>query len=216
MRTTSQFLLTFLLNACWQIPLIACLASVGSHLLRTSSARYRHLLWVSALVLSLLLPLLTSSRMLTSLSFASNTPAYTNVGGELTPPFNLDVAPAAPATSWWSFQLSWNLTLALFAFYFLFLIFSSIKLALAWQATRKIRRNAFEIGPSRQIAEAVETCATAIPLAGRSITVLCSETVPVPITIGVAKPVVILPEELLQEENSELITSAIGHEFVHI
>jgi hypothetical protein len=50
MRISSQLLLTFLLNACWQVALIAALASLGSWLLRNSVARYRHWIWVSALV----------------------------------------------------------------------------------------------------------------------------------------------------------------------
>jgi hypothetical protein len=43
-----------------------------------------------------------------------------------------------------------------------------------------------------------------------------SETLPVPVTIGLAHPVVILPETLLHEGNTELLTSAIGHEFIHV
>ena len=50
MRKSSQLLLTFLLNACWQIALIAALASFGSWLLRNSVARYRHWIWVSSAV----------------------------------------------------------------------------------------------------------------------------------------------------------------------
>jgi len=62
MRTSSEFLLTFLLNACWQILLIASVASLGSWFLRHSSARYRHWLWVSALLLSFLIPVTASTR----------------------------------------------------------------------------------------------------------------------------------------------------------
>jgi len=52
----SQLLLTFLLNACWQIALIAALAALGSWLLRNSVARYQHWVWVSALCLAFLVP----------------------------------------------------------------------------------------------------------------------------------------------------------------
>ncbi len=64
MRISSQLLLTFLLNALWQIALIAALAALGSWLLRNSVARYRHWLWVSALCLAFLVPAITSSRTL--------------------------------------------------------------------------------------------------------------------------------------------------------
>ena len=47
MKTSSQLLLTFLLNAVWQIALIAALASFGVWLLRKSTMRYQHWLWVA-------------------------------------------------------------------------------------------------------------------------------------------------------------------------
>src|SRR5688500_11154482 len=62
MKTSSQLLLNFLLNAVWQIALITALASLGAWLLRSSSARYRHWLWVSALCLAFLIPVTTSIR----------------------------------------------------------------------------------------------------------------------------------------------------------
>jgi uncharacterized membrane protein YkoI len=43
-----------------------------------------------------------------------------------------------------------------------------------------------------------------------------SETLPVPVTMGLAQPIIILPDELLREGNPELLTSAIGHEFIHV
>jgi len=39
---------------------------------------------------------------------------------------------------------------------------------------------------------------------------------PVPVTMGLAQPVIILPDALLREGNTELLTSAIGHEFIHV
>src|SRR5687767_15986358 len=62
MRISSQLLLNFVLNAAWQIALIAALASLGGWLLRSSSARYRHWLWVGAFCLAFLIPAATSMR----------------------------------------------------------------------------------------------------------------------------------------------------------
>src|SRR5438477_5720007 len=64
MKTSSQLLLTFLLNAVWQIALVAALASFSSWLLRNSAARYLHWIWVSALLLSIGIPLTTASGVL--------------------------------------------------------------------------------------------------------------------------------------------------------
>src|ERR1044072_4073445 len=58
----SELLLTFVLNAVWQVALIAALASCGAWLLRHASTRYQHGLWVAALCLSLLVPAATAIR----------------------------------------------------------------------------------------------------------------------------------------------------------
>src|SRR5205085_604221 len=63
MRSVSQLLLTFLLNACWQIALVTVAAALCAWLLRATSARHKHLLWVAALTLALCLPVLTLARL---------------------------------------------------------------------------------------------------------------------------------------------------------
>ena len=57
METLSRRVLTFLLNALWQVTLLALVAALGARLLRKSPARYRHIVWVMALGASLPLPL---------------------------------------------------------------------------------------------------------------------------------------------------------------
>src|SRR6266852_1181556 len=69
MRLISQLLLTFLLNACWQIAFITAAVALCAWLLRGAAIRYQHLLWVSTLVLSLCLPLATGAFVLRELLF---------------------------------------------------------------------------------------------------------------------------------------------------
>ena len=64
MKIAAEYFLSFLLNASWQVALVAVVASFADLLLRRTMARYRHRVWVAALVLSLALPLLTSLRPL--------------------------------------------------------------------------------------------------------------------------------------------------------
>src|SRR5262245_27202107 len=92
MKISSQLLLNFLLNAVWQIALIAALASLGAWLLRSSSARYRHWLWVGALCLAFLVPAATSFRAVIEATvrapLTTNTPSP---GEEPQQPFPLEV-----------------------------------------------------------------------------------------------------------------------------
>src|SRR5262249_41012861 len=99
MRTISQLLLTFLLNACWQIALITTVAALCARLLRGASARYQNLLWVTALAFSFGLPVLTWAHILSGHYFSE--PPRTIVqpaSGDFVPPpqLNLDAQEPLP------------------------------------------------------------------------------------------------------------------------
>jgi beta-lactamase regulating signal transducer with metallopeptidase domain/uncharacterized membrane protein YkoI len=220
MRISSELLLTFLLNACWQIALIAALAAIGSRLLQHSRASYRHWLWVSALCLALLVPATTSFRALFDTGSAPTSIANVPLPTE---PFRRrfdeaaqrsPVAAASVSTS--TFQLNQSLAVALIVLYCGFLFYRSLKLVQAWQNTRTIRRFAVELEPNDRVAEIIGRCEREVGASLPAVRVLRSETLPVPVTVGLFHPLIILPEPLLREGNTDLLTSAIGHEFIHV
>src|SRR5215470_10349191 len=96
MRTSSQLLLTFLLNAFWQVALIAGLAALGSWLLRNSVARYRHWLWASALCLAFFVPAFTASLILLDNTNPSNAPV--SFANETIPPLVSETMPVETTT----------------------------------------------------------------------------------------------------------------------
>jgi beta-lactamase regulating signal transducer with metallopeptidase domain/uncharacterized membrane protein YkoI len=112
--------------------------------------------------------------------------------------------------------LNANLALILIGLYVAFVVFRIFKLVQAWQTTRNIRRSAHDLDADDNIAAIVNKCETDLGTGSRRIKVMRSETLPVPVTMGLAHPVIILPESLLCEGNTELLTSAIGHEFIHV
>src|SRR5262245_47860112 len=159
MKISSQLLLTFLLNSIWQIALIAGLAALGSWLLRKSFARYRHLVWVSALCLALAVPLVTSLRTLGAAQSPANTIPQVSIipalsfSAETTETFSprSSIEPAA-------FQLNQTVGWVLLSLYFGFLLFRLFKLVQAWHNTRKIRRLSVELEPDDRVAEVIRTC----------------------------------------------------------
>ena len=215
MRIASQLLLTFLLNSLWQIALIAALAAFGAWLLRNSSARYRHWLWVSALCLAFLVPAITSLRSLGDTVSVSTSTKYAILVSEELQPFP-NVAPRTRYPLPSTFQLNQRLGALLVATFCTFLFYRLFKLVHAWEATRMIRRGAIELEPDQRVAEVIRMCERQAGTRTGRVTVLRSETVAVPVTIGLFEPVIILPEQLLREGNMELLTSAIGHEFIHV
>lgn len=216
MRLSSQLLLTFLLNACWQVALIAAFASIGSWLLRNFVARYRHRVWATALCLAFLVPAITSSLTLFDNGAQTITPLTFNTESRL--PFangavlnSPELESSAPSST---FKINQTFGLALLGIYFAFLLYSIFKLVKAWQTTRSIRRRATEIEPDVCVTEVIRRCE--LEFGTRAVKVFRSETLPVPVTTGLFNPVIILPESLLREGNIDLLTSAIGHEFIHV
>ena len=217
MRTSSELLLTFLLNAVWQIALIGALASLGAWLLRQSATRYQHWLWVAALCLSLLVPAATAYRALPSAQLLSGhgTTQFniaTPVSIERTPSFERTPAIASNSALQLNNRLAWVL-LSLFA---AFVLFRSFRLAQAWFTTRKVRQAAVELEGDVAVEAIMRDCAQRLNLRPDRVAVCSSESVAVPVTIGVVRPVIILPESLLREGDNDLLTSAIGHEFIHV
>lgn len=235
MRTVSQFLLTFLLNASWQILLIAAMACLCDRILSGAAARYRHTVWVVALFLTLLLPVFSSATNFNApaqVSIAATPPTETepvvitrisSLGGEeiesaeaktLTAPV-ATTATTSPERNWFSpVRVQPRLAAVLVAIYALLMLYALLRLVRAWRQTRKIVRAAVEVELPAAAQSIIETCGRAI--ATRRVRVLCSSSIPVPITLGVLRPVIILPQSLLKEIDKNLLISAVGHELVHI
>jgi beta-lactamase regulating signal transducer with metallopeptidase domain/biotin carboxyl carrier protein len=231
METSSASLLAFLMNGAWQLALIASAAAFCDWLLRDAPARRRHRLWVAALALSLCLPVLTSSRLLKE-TFSQRRPRpqavenYTDavpapLSQEIDREISLDAAtspvaltPAPRGEAGAFIPVGRKVASTLIALYVLFLCYRSLKLFRAWLRTRAMKRNAYAVGFSEQLQTAIDRCqnATGVRHAG----ILCSGSVAAPVTVGAFKPLVLLPEYLLRESDANLLTSAIGHEFIHI
>lgn len=217
MRISSEVLLTFLLNAFWQVALIAGLATGGAWLLRNSVARYHHWLWVGALCLAFVVPGITSSRaLLDPLSASQNSIVQSERVATVNAEFGRDFSQPAATSSSSSFQLNENLGWTLLIIFGVFLFYRVIRLVQAAQTTRAIKRAAVVLGPDRRVEEIVDNCERELGTRTGNVKVMSSETLPVPVTIGLLRPVIILPEQLLHEGNTELLTSAIAHEFIHV
>jgi hypothetical protein len=75
----SEFIINFVLNSAWQIVAIFAVASLVSWLLRNGPARYRHTLWVVAMLASLVVPLLTATRFVPAFVADFQAPIQTNI-----------------------------------------------------------------------------------------------------------------------------------------
>jgi len=213
MRNIFQAVLTFLLNGVWQIAAIALFAVLGNYLLR-SVTRYRHIVWVAALALSLLLPLISSVAFQTF----ETAPVVTNHDQIRQP---LAIAPTLPESTRLvpesvssGFHVSGRLAIVLLAVYLLFICFRSAKLFSAALKTRAVKRGASELTPEGNLSKIIERCQREFGL--KNVRFLSSPSLPAAATLGIFRPLVILPEELLRAGDDNALAAAIGHELVHI
>ena len=218
METISRYLLTFLLNSLWQIPLVAAVAALVCRAMRRGPAVHRHAVWIAALVAAVLVPLASVRQeppapaaqfdaSLVMQGAASGSPALPARSLATVPA--RQPAPSAPEPRAISFATT--TATVLIGIYFLFLLARLTRLALASIRTLALRRRAHAAPVSEPLAGVWMRCGEAFGVTGAEL--LFSDTLGGPVTAGRA---IILPETLLAETSEELLTAAIGHEMAHI
>lgn len=215
MEPINQFLMAFLLNAAWQILLITIIAFFCDWLLvRQTTARVRHWLWVTALILSFCLPVFNSLNYLNNSLFSPQTaqiieaPDLVNTAA----PPALTVSNPGEINS--VIPIDQTLSIFLFILYLLFLAYRSVKLFRAWKQTQFVKNTTISTKPSDLVLEISEECRKALGM--NKVRILYSSAVTSPITVGAFEPLIILPEQLADESGRDILRSAIGHELVHI
>jgi beta-lactamase regulating signal transducer with metallopeptidase domain/cell division septation protein DedD len=215
METISRYLLTFLLNSIWQIALVAAVAMAACRLMRNGPASHRYAVWVAALFAAVLLPMAsvrTGERSTTPQVEVSFAPQASTSPSKVVP---ITPLRAAPQSSSRTVSLAETTATLTFAVYFLFLLFRFWKLAGAWMRTMQIRRGAREIPNVPPPVQSVLTrCLQVFSLKG--VTLLSSASIPSPVTAGVFRKIIILPDCLLTETSTDVLATAIGHEMAHI
>ncbi|HLM54886.1 MAG TPA: M56 family metallopeptidase [Pyrinomonadaceae bacterium] len=210
----SYLVLTFLTNALWQVTLIAVVALCGARLLRRTPARYRHALWAAALFLGLVLPVSSlqgiGPKQLSRVEYAPTTAGQTRAVSP-TPARRPEVRAAAAEPT---LSLGMPLTLGAVGLYVLFLLYRSARLWLAWSRTKAIRRAAYPAAIPAPLETVLKRYRAELGV-GRS-DLFFSRSVNSPLTVGVLRPAVILPERLLTEAPAEVLAAALGHELAHV
>src|SRR5216684_2643035 len=146
MRNIMQAVLTFLLNGVWQIAAVALFSVLGSYLLG-SVTRYRHLVWVTALALSLLLPLI-SSVAFRAFEAPPAVGGRDQINQALIPTAALpELTRPISESAGSGFHVGGRLAIVLLTVYLLLICYRSAKLFSAALKTRAVKRGASELTP---------------------------------------------------------------------
>lgn len=215
MESVSSYLLTFLLNSLWQIPVIACVAALASWLLQHGPANHQHAIWVTALIASATLPIVSTrmvnSQRKASIAFTAPAPPQSienshsrNAAATVSSPGRLSHSIAYKQTTGNTIALAY---LLLLSFWFAKLLRALIRTAL-------IRRSGMVPTQSPVVRKVWARCAESLGLSEAQL--LTSRRILTPAAAGFIRKVIILPENLLNSTNEEELTTAIGHEIAHL
>jgi beta-lactamase regulating signal transducer with metallopeptidase domain len=221
MLRISEFILSFVLNAAWQIVAITTVAALGSLLLKNSPARFRHTLWIFALVACFVVPLLTATGLI-----PESLPKFRSVE---TRPTISSVPSSAPTMSTGvvaevaldlvsprrrEINTSPNMALFLTFAIAIYITGRTVRLARFWRRKERLRRSATLCGLSSEVKIVAERCRRL--LAVGNVRVMRSREARVPYTIGVLSPLIVLPETLCTDADEDKLLSVIGHEMAHV
>src|SRR5262249_44249131 len=203
METVSRMLLTFLLNAVWQVPIAWAVAAIGCRLMPDAPARHRHAVWVAALMAAILAPaasVWTMQRPATVVPhYAIALPDVQSAAASSSVALAGHVpSSAAPARS---VSVEETTSWVLIGAYGLFVAFGVVRLAWACARTTQIRRTARGFAMPGRIRGVWSRCSEALGVGGTEL--LVSKQIPGPVTAGCA---VILPHSLMTEESVEILT----------
>jgi TonB family protein len=206
--TLESGILSYLVNALWQVPLLFAAAWVAARAIRPLGAAAEHRVWVGALLLQVLLPatsivpwdLLRNFSLWTSAPLAGTQPHISVITGPGTA-FGILQLPAwllagiaiayAVVTAWFAAQFAWRL-----------------------RRIHTLRRNATPITLTGDAALDWEHCVQTFVIPDAAVAV--SSQIYGPATIGIARKLVLLPDSMLSTLPAPEMHAAISHEFAHM
>lgn len=198
--------LTFVLNALWQIPAAVAVGLAGDRLLRRSPARLRHALWLAVAASCVMLPAASLLRPASaSLPVRVGAPMVREPAAV---PESFSPAGRRPA------RYAPSLGVAGVVGYGLLLLVRGFRLGLTWSRTRGLARRAVPLEIPQGTVPLVARCQQALGIG--PVALLTSSEVSGPVTLGALRPAILLPPRFLDEASPEETLSALGHEMAHV
>ncbi len=200
--------LTFLLNALWQVPAVAAAGLAGERLLHRAPARLRHGLWLAVVALCVMLPAAGLVRLEEPLPSVNSTRPGTDSS---TDGYAwLDWLPEGPRPA----RVSPSASSAALVVYGFLVLLRALQLGRAWRRTRALARRARPLEMPEPMAPLVARCRKALGV--ERAVILTSDEVSGPVTLGALRPAILLPTGFLDGASPAEAVSALGHELAHV
>ncbi len=207
MRSLETFLLSFLLNSLWQIPLVGAVAWLAARIVGPLGASAEHRVWSSALVLAASIPAASGLpwewlRVPLAWTVAHHY-GEARVSVVMGPGTGLGVVPL-PTALFAAIAAAYALLCAWFAARFLW----------RWWRLRTLCRDAAPVALSGEAALFWKQCISRFAIG--CVSLATSSRVFGPVTLGVRHKIILLPAGMLAALPPDDLRAVLAHEFAHI
>ena len=215
MIRTSEFVLNFVVNSVWQIPAIFIASLLGVFVLKNCAAQYRHILWIVALALCLIVPAISAAGLkplfLSRTEPAVATPQPLEVAADDVEPSPLQRARKFNRR----IEISGSKLIQLsVACYGLFLLLCGVRLVRQWIRKVRLEASVTDVGLPIHVETIAIYCRRLFQL--KDVNVVRSETAAIPCTSGFRRPLIILPDSFCEKATAETLLAVISHEMAHV
>jgi TonB family protein len=208
MRALESWIVAYLLNSIWQLPLIFAAAWIAARLARPAGPRTEHRVWVGALIVETVLPacsldltsLLQEIQALFAWAFGSSA-----LDGQT----RVIVGPATPSGA--SFlKLPPHLMTTILAAYGCSLLYFTGRLAWGLWRTAAMLAEAHPLPPTNALAGKLAEYGT------HPVHAAISPRISSPVTMGLRRHTLLLPPSFLDHLSEEELNAVLAHEAAHM
>jgi TonB family protein len=210
-RTLETWLLNYAVNALWQVPIVFAAAWIAARTSRRAGPAFQHGLWTSALVAEVLLPACTARPGEAWQMLLQWLASFRQSSIVQDPHVTVTMGPAHAAAG---FHMPPMLLAAVALLYLGALVYFATRLCIGLYQTNSLRRRAEPLALSGDARQSYHRFAQIFEV--RDATLATSTEIAGPITLGVRRPVLLLPSALDTNLLGEDLDAALAHEFAHM
>lgn len=207
MNNLMSFVASYLMNAVWEVILIACAGWLANRLLRRVGPQAEHIGWVATLVAALVAPALPLLRGQLALL-----PGFSSNAGNI----SVAIVDAAPHAASPRGLLVWpvGLAVALLLCYGGMLVYFAARFVRSLVGAVSLNASAKQISLTPQQQELWHRCERAFSLNG--VRLGSAQGIDGPVTLGFRTPTLLLPARFVAESSDQELLAAFAHECAHI
>lgn len=207
MIEAGNFVVRYLVNSVWQVPLLLAAGLLVSRILRKLGCVVQHRVWTAALIIAAIVPFVEFRRSAASVHLLMKSGPVNVLADPHTMHVGASVAPGIV-------RLAPPLYFTILFAYLTFLVVAALRLGWGLYKTRQLVSHSTAISLPQEVAEIWQRCKNvfAIP----STMLASSSEITAPVTIGTRSAVLLIPPGFLAGSTEEDLTAALAHECAHL